>query len=132
MQAKQEDEQASYAHYQGACNSTKDPWDLTLNCWLRFAQIPTPESRNPTPRTPNAQTLYTLVPLVQGHLSPSAGLSWSLPVSPVLCSSVSLDLLVSPCPSRPLSASLFSSRSFACSEYRISSIRLSPPLSLSL
>jgi hypothetical protein len=29
------DDQEGYAHYQDACDTTKDPLDLTMNCWLR-------------------------------------------------------------------------------------------------
>ena len=29
------DDQDVYVHYESACNQTKDPLDLTLNCWLR-------------------------------------------------------------------------------------------------
>ncbi len=30
------DDQEGYAHYKDACDTEKDPLDLTMNCWLRL------------------------------------------------------------------------------------------------
>ncbi len=35
------DDQEGYAHYKDACDTEKDPLDLTMNCWLRSALPPT-------------------------------------------------------------------------------------------
>ncbi len=32
------DDQEGYAHYKDACDTEKDPLDLTMNCWLRLFQ----------------------------------------------------------------------------------------------
>ena len=41
------DEQEHYAHYQDACDTTKDPLDLTMNCWLRFTFHPVFDATGP-------------------------------------------------------------------------------------